>query len=611
MVDAKDVFVILFVAFTCIYMYSVHMTLSKFDIVMLVIGLCVLLFTLYKFKSKKLLTTTETYENNTAATPPALDASRFSEIAFEEDLTVMVPICSVYITTFNKQSYPEEGQEWFNVAYKVRDDCSKLENKKFTFEHLPMFTRMNGLLLATNRLFGPFSNLLNISLQNTFTIFMAVKHGDFLPSNQQEIEFLKLYANSNDNNGLSLFIENNSISVENNVQSGNLLFKFVDNAEPIKCVVNPQDTNIVFDKTNLSLYFIVKDIDKVRILYMSGNPTTTTIREIARLTIQETSATFSNKELVINRFGNWKANIYNFGVINEAISDATVSSIHSHIASEYLKATSQEYLNLSNDYNDLLAYVRRFASCPYDQSVCSTCTTITQWNDATQVMTSPPDCKDAINRFCRANTKHALCRCWDNTYGAYNSEACILYRKMFDPNINLYDNLSQNDLNYIKQKYKLLYLEECPKQVAEKETCTNTDLIKNTYREYDFEKMKVRPEKLKHVSSSTFKVQSPYSDEKLDFSDKDKMISESESASSSTTQKTSESEKMFQGENNQYKNEDSASVINYYQQDGATSFNQAKNQAFTEYDRSVEIHNTTNNNDTIFNRLFSVFLPSS
>lgn len=494
---------IFFIILVIMYMVANWKTLVYLDVIMLALGVSVLFLTIFRSKGH-----VEFFAQGG-------DPTQFQPISMEEDYDAIVPKYSVYLTMFNKSSYPESGNEWINVAYKEPlEECKRVNNKKFVFENTPIFSKKGGIMMGSNRLFGPYSNNLNVSLQSTFTIYFTCKHGDFVPNTRSEIELLKLYANSSDNNGLAFFIEGNSIAINNNVQTGNLKFKFTDTEVSTTCLLNAADTSFTFDKINMSMYFIVKDVDKIRILYMVGG--SSTINQIALINIQETSSTFSNKELIINRFQNWKGSLYQFGIIPEAVSDNTVSNIYAHSYSEYQKVTNQNYLNLTNDYNTILDQLKNYTNCPYDQTVCSTCNTVTKWNDMNQVIASPIECKDAINTFCKINTKHPLCKCWDTTYSGYQTDSCKLYRNIYSPQGRIYDNITQDDLMYIKEKYNLLKLEDCPKTTTVGGGCVNEKIIKNTYTEYDFEKLKIKPRTLEMDEDDIDiqkKIESPYDSE--------------------------------------------------------------------------------------------------
>lgn len=483
-----------YIVFVIIFIIYQHKHIDFFDIVILITSLIVLAINLAKynglinFKGINGYGDIEMYVNN--AKEP--DYNDIQPLSLDENFSEMIKITKIYLTSHNKKSYPGSGLEWFNVAYKhPKEQCKVSDNHRFVFANSPTYSRKNGIMLGSNRLIGPLSNNLDISLQSTFTIFFCCKHGDF-NTNDKEVELLKLYANSNDNNGLSLFIKSNSIEINNNIQTGRLMFKFVDDDSISECLLNPLDSSLTFDKLNMSLYFIVKDIDKIRILYMVGG--SQTVYQLALITTKETVATFSNKELIINRFQNWKGNLYQFGIMDTAASDQLITNIYQHCYGEYLKATNEDFLKLTSDYNSMLEYLKRFTSCPYDTDVCKRCQLITKWNDTTQLLTAPQECKDAISTFCKINNKHSLCRCWDTSYVGYRTDACKAYRSIFDVNNRIFDNLSLDDLNYVKDKYNLLRPEDCPKTTPI--NCVNEKLKKNSYIPYEFDKIKIKPKSL-------------------------------------------------------------------------------------------------------------------
>lgn len=512
---------------------------------------------------------------------------------------------SVYLTSFNKKSYPQSGKEWYNVAFKqgaTEAECDANNNRVFEFNTYPVFSKKGGIMLGANRLYGPLSNNLGISLQSTFTIFMTCRHGDFI-ENPKEIELLKLYANSNNNNGIVLFIKAKTVDIKNNIQSGQLMFRFIDSDKIIPCRMNAEDTTFIFDKLNMSMFFVVKEVDKIRILYMIGG--SLTIYELARINIPETIATFSNKEMVINRFQNWKGSMFHFGVIPEAVSDNKITDIYSHCYGEYLKVTNTDFLKLMNDYNSMLNYLKRFTKCPYNDTVCKTCSTVTKWTDINQVLSSPPECRMAIDTFCKANTKHAMCKCWDTSNIDYNSASCRMYRKIFS-GTNLLDELSQDELNYIKNKFKLINPDDCPKPVIPKTSCLNEALIKNTYTEYDFNKIRINPDSL----PDSKKVGSPYMHE--------------ETEKKKDTKEPSMKDYVYKPISVTGEDEDGDSlkkvsssgdlqVDNIYRTDPNIAYDQAHNVAFKDVKNVINTAKPPANgsSNTFLNKLMNMFLPSA
>ena len=496
-----------YIGLVILYLIYLNKQLEFLDVIIIITSLVLLVVNLAKvngvldiksFKGIGGYGTIEMYANNNSDK----DYKNIEKLSFEEDFKEIVKIAVVYLTSNNELSYTDKTidkkggkrniSEWINVAYREpSENCNALNNKRFVFDTTPTFSRKNGLMFGSNRLMGPFCNNLGISLQSTFTIFFACKHGDFV-KNDKEVELLKLYANSNDNNGLSLFIKANSIDIGNNTQTGRLMFKFVDSDEVTECLINSIDNSLTFDKLNLSIYFIIKEVDKIRILYMIGG--LQTVYQLAVINIKETVATFSNKEMIINRFQNWKGSLYNFGVIETAVSDQNVTNIYQHCYSEYLKATNEDFLKLTGEYNFMLDYLQKFTSCPYGADVCKACLPVTKWNDMNQIMSAPVECKEAIGTFCRINSKHAMCKCWDTGSVSYKTDSCKAYRSIFDVSNRIYDNMTLDDVNYVRDKYNLIKPEDCPRSTPI--NCVNENLKKNSYIPYEFDKIKIKPKSL-------------------------------------------------------------------------------------------------------------------
>ena len=79
-----------------------------------------------------------------------------------------------------------------------------------------------------------------------------------------------------------------------------------------------------------------------------------------------------------------------------------------------------------------------------------------------------------------------MCKCWNKEATYYNSDACKKYRSIFLENPHGYfDELSIDDIEYIKKRFKLVTLEDCPKDIKKK------DMGKNAYQDYSLDKLKV------------------------------------------------------------------------------------------------------------------------
>lgn len=487
-----DWIVYLFVILVLVYLFCHRKVIVRKEQALFAIGLAMLVGTYFHKKRQASL---ETYVDMELGQNPL---STVEDLIWIRNLTTT----TVYLTLFSPESWKREtdtSRQWYNVANPSTSDCNnKALAEYFTFENRPVYSLSDGVTFGTNRLYGPNSNDLGISLQSTFTIFMCLKHGEFSAETKREVELLKLYANSENNNGLALYIRAGSIEIANNVQKAELMFRFTDDEQAIPCKLNDRDDGFVFDRLNPSFFFIIKELDKIRVVYMVGG--SSVIRTICTVNIKETSATFSNKELVINRFQNYKGSMYSFGIRRDAIPDNEIANIYNHIYNEYLKSTSDDYVSLVKSYNEMLENLRNFNKCPFNKEACEKCTTVTKWTDSSQIISAPQDCKTAIHAYCKANPKHALCKCWDSTFSDYNAQSCIMYRQIFDPNANIANSLKQEDLDKLKSQFGLINVGDCPKPTAvdakkeEEASCAlgADGLLKNVYSDYDLDKLQVK-----------------------------------------------------------------------------------------------------------------------
>lgn len=281
---------------------------------------------------------------------------------------------------------------------------------------------------------------------------------------------------------MSLYIQKESIEVIDTIQKGLLYFQYT-NKDPVECIINRGDTAISFNKDLISFYFISKDLDYIRILYM--NDRNQTVNEICRIPLTTEDITFSNKEFVINRFANWNANIYTFGVYSSSFTDEDAVFFQSHYSAQLIKNVDPTFISIANSYNETVSALQRITKCPFDKTTCDTCSMVKSWTSTSEILKSSYECKKKIGEYCKNNQSHEFCTCWDVKGTMYNTSSCKLFRGLFGEEKACIENLSEEDLLYVKQKYKLLDIEECPKNVK------NTKHHKNTYSDYDYEKLKI------------------------------------------------------------------------------------------------------------------------
>lgn len=477
-----SLFVYTFVIFVSIYILWHLRKMKLFDLCVLAIAAMTLLLIasqipLDNSKQIELFTTTTAIPSKTDINTVL---AKLNPVELEEDIESIQSDLMTYLTIFNKQSFNNMGRSWFNIAPQKTD-----ANSIYSFDLAPISSRITGLYLGNNRIIGPLSNNLEIQYHNSYTMVLVCKHGALSTeqSSTSDIELLKLYANSPNNNAWSLFIKKGSVTNTNNTQTGALMFQFA-NQEPIACKIDKDHNFINFEKDVLIYYFIVKDIDNVRIMMMTEK--SNRIYQIMKFSVTNTDINFSNKEMIINRLMNWNANIYAFGIYNTAFTDEQVSNFYSHFMEEYLKNIDPNFTRMMGQYNDTIRLLKSLTKCPMDKDSCNKCDDVKNWSDITQVVTAPITCKSAINGFCSINTSVPLCKCWDSTSPNYNSESCKTYRDLLTgEKKNIIDQITTSDVDTIKTKYGLINPDQCPTAIAKQ------SFITNEYPTYNWSKLKV------------------------------------------------------------------------------------------------------------------------
>lgn len=384
--------------------------------------------------------------------------STSSKIQIEEDVADINKTCVVYNTSFNSGSYTvNNGTKWNSII-------NPKGNKQLTFDLTPIYAPQNGFFLGNNRIVGPYSNSLGIEFLSTYTIMIACKHSNLVTNassnGNEEIELIKLYANSPNNNGVVLYIQANSLSSENNVQVGSLMLQYIDES-PIPCLIDKNHNYINFDRDVLTFYFIIKDTDNFRIQMMTE--TGSTISQILKFNVNNQDVTFANKEVVINRLKNWNGNLFNVAMFNSALSDDDVTKTYNHVMNEYMKRVDPNFTSVISTYNNTIDMVEELTKCPFGSTVCKNCQSVNRWYDINDVVNSAEPCKKSINEFCKSNPKHQWCKCWDSSSSLYNSVNCQLFRSIFTGKESLLQTLSDADLAVIMSKYNLLSSEDCKK----------------------------------------------------------------------------------------------------------------------------------------------------
>ena len=474
--------VVIFSLIVIAYVLTNNKNINRLDLALLIASIVALSWKSFTYSHLYETSITETFADATNTASINNIITNLQKIEKEENIDDISDKLVMYFTAFNKTSYTPKTQIWRNLVDTTTSTKGELKcESSMKFDSIPTYARSTGFALGANRLVGPFSNTLNINFKNPYTIVMAFRQGNLANiTTSTKIELLKLFANSPNNNGLSLYIDPSSLQTIDNTQFCKLLFQYADK-DPVKCIINKTDERISIDPNTLCFLFIVKTIDSVKIIYMTEKNDTQNV--LAVFPVANDGVTFSNKEIFINRFKNWNSNIYNLCIYNATLSEAGVSNLFTHIKALNTRHNDIAIPAVIDNYNATITSLKNLLKCPFSQDVCDSCDGITQWNDITQLVNASLKCRQAISNYCKTNPTNSLCQCWDTKSTIYNSNGCKLLRNVFESDTT--KCFSGKELTAIEEKSKCAVADVVPPVDATPKSLIYDD-------SYTFEKVRVK-----------------------------------------------------------------------------------------------------------------------
>lgn len=359
---------------------------------------------------------------------------------YNEDLSYIYnENLTLYYSIFSKDSLILNNYTWKNISpYFVRNvlkECTFRNHMEYTDIILDkkgdiITDKRNGVSVNETVLHGPLSHQLGInSLNFTFVILFNL---NTIEKSEENLSFIKLYANTISNNGLSIDIVGSSVRFDvKETYTVNFMVRYSGNIVKVSGDVELNMTHnyILYctkDKTTIELHaFDLTSMTKTNILIINDIP------EI------DTNIILSNKNFTINQNSNLHMNIYSLSIFNQSIYD--VMYLINYFTIELYKI-SQEFKTLSSVYLSVETSIEeepKLSTCIYDKVVCDTCDKINDWNNISELINATKDCKLAISDYCKMNPGSKGCECW-----ASDSAECAITRSIFDGTLTNSNNES-------------------------------------------------------------------------------------------------------------------------------------------------------------------------
>ena len=407
----------------------------------------ILLFIIYWYMQwKKKNTIIEKYEENEV----------HEEVVEGDDLDLIPQYPLIYLSVFTKNSFNEKEGIWKNLASNKHD---------FKFNKNIIFNPIKGITLNDNVLTGPLCSEIGIVYKENYTIVFTYILDIIEPDSfgGEHASLIKLFGNSENNNAIEIWIDKNSIVKNHGNVSGSFYVLYGGSEHTGKEDLKFFDLN----PDKLTTFFITKDGTEFKIYVKQENPDEgkEPINVVNLSTnVTNENITFSNKELVINRNGNLKADIVNLAIYNRRFSIDDMNDYSNQLYLLYMRNIDPNHHVLASKYNLLINKYKRATACPYDTETCQSCKGV-DWSNQSTIIDTSLKCKEKINNYCSVNKDDPGCYCW--TDDNKTREACTLFKRIFNKNFDIYSNLTQEELNKIKKAYQLVEMKKVTERLEQ------------------------------------------------------------------------------------------------------------------------------------------------
>lgn len=390
---------------------------------------------------------------------------------------------TLYYSAFSKGSYTsdEDSKQWMNISPYLKKEKETNPNNSqilpYDKSHIsasdesPYVQRRDGVSLRDQMLIGPPSHLLGIKGNASFTIFMVCRFNRFNKPDKpdkpdkpgEHHELLKLYGNTDQNNGLLLTLEPQAHEKDAQIISVKWALQFGADP-PLESAGSARnakegDKMLRLNITKPYMFVVKKELKEISLTVhdMSTDASSDAIQvAIPATDVQDNNVLLSNKELRINQNKMIDGVLFAFGVYNEALTD--VSNLHHHLFKELDKRTD-DFMDKARLMVAFQQELEQMRACPFDVNICRECADVDDWTNINEIVLSSDKCKKAIDEYCTANPNDSKCICWSED--KLKEPNCRAFVNIFRRDKHsMIENLTDEQIEVIKEKYKLCKCEE-------------------------------------------------------------------------------------------------------------------------------------------------------
>ena len=275
-----------------------------------------------------------------------------------------------------------------------------------------------GFNLSNNTLTGPACHSLGMDSDSGYSIAFSAKVMPVLDHLLGEIDVLHLYANTSNNNGLRISIDDVVQDVKDTLVV-KCRFRVYVGSRP-EAYASEQVQLLVH---NMYTFFVVKHPGRIIVMYMSDNPHESYLRTVIDANVGNEVVQFSNKALDLNASGKLTWCVYAFAMWNTPLPPSAVVGVHEHVAGKRA-ASSPERQKLAQERSELMSKIEHMRRCPMEDAACKKCHDVVDWASPLAMMGASDMCTSAVVEWCETTPNHSMCVCWDPMNPASQSDYC-------------------------------------------------------------------------------------------------------------------------------------------------------------------------------------------
>lgn len=236
--------------------------------------------------------------------------------------------------------------------------------------------------------------------QQAFTIFMLIRFAPNTVQPTNSFQILNMKANTGNNNGLRI-----NLNVSNFYSPSQYRVTIT-----MRFGISAPVTSRVPMEVDLQSYYLLAVTRTGNVIscktYLLQLDQAYIAAPAQPLNVQLTTTSvieFSNSPILIGG-GQNIASVLTLGMYSTGLEETDLLDLATYTKRMLLRTSPTSY--------SLCKLALSLTSCPYNATVCNTCTDITDWSEQSKIISASTACRKAFTGYCASNAYDKGCECW-------------------------------------------------------------------------------------------------------------------------------------------------------------------------------------------------------